>query len=343
MKRGDATKFLFAAGLIGSSLAFPFPSQSTANEVDSSQRMSQAYQKAWLLVRDNYFPPVDRRQWQHWQHAFDGQLHNRQQLFRAISTMMSALNDDYSYLMTQRNKQEHRRLVHDRHSVRANMLSDCTGYISLSSFESNDMVEQFRQAMETLSGAQAFILDLRNNHGGYIENARGIFAMLTISGEFMSYEGLSNGQRDAHHLKLRPSAWEVSDNGRVRLQPRDANLAADKPLVILVNHDTRSAAELLAGALRESGRAMLIGDTTFGKGVLQDTFSVGTGINLKLVTARYYLPDGDTPQHKGLVPDVVMKNGCLTDVDNQLHEALLFTNWAVSLRQQAHQQSMALQ
>jgi carboxyl-terminal processing protease len=338
----DATKFLLTAILIGSILTIPLHSRASDNKGDKSVSMAAVYQKAWVLVGDNYFPPLDHTRWQQWQHAFDGQIHNRHQLCQAIGSMMSSLNDDYSYLMTQNEESEHLRLVLDRHSIRTSMLSGRTGYIRLSSFEANSTVKQFRLAMKKLSRAEAYVLDLRNNHGGYISKAQPIFAMLTSSGGFMSYEGMSNGQPDVHHLKLQPNDWEIRENGMVRFQKRSANLAADKPLVVLVNHDTRSAAELLAGALRESGRALLVGDTTFGKGVLQDTFSVGEGIDLKLVTARYYLPDGDTPQQIGLVPDVVIQNETASRVDSQLDEALQFTNWAVAERHQARQQATAL-
>lgn len=343
MKLRNAKIFFIAGALLAGNLAVSSASDASQSDAVAGKReLSSAYENAWMTVRDNYFPKIDEQRWQDWREAFRGKLETRKQLRAAISAMLSSLHDDYSYILSASNKRDHQKLVDEKHAVKFRMLKRKVGYIKVSSFEPQTMVAQLREALSRLSKAQAYVLDLRNNHGGYIDYARQSFAMLTSQGKFMSYEGRQDGRTDEQRLSLTPAGWQVDANNSHSLKQRLPNLTEDKPLVVLVNKDTRSAAEMLAGALKENGRAFLVGSNTYGKGVLQDTYEIGEGIEIKLVTARYFLPDGDTPQQKGLVPDLEVENNPNSNEDFELKQAVQFGTWAIAQRIQGRRQSMAL-
>src|SRR5207253_9994412 len=115
------------------------------------------------------------------------------------------------------------------------------------------------------------------------------------------------GAGDNERFVLGDGKWQVTANGKISTSRRLPDLVGSKPLVVLVNEDTRSAAELLAGALRDNGRALVVGTATFGKGVLQNTYSLNRNLHIKVVTARYFLPDGDNVHERGLTPDVAVR------------------------------------
>jgi C-terminal processing protease CtpA/Prc len=289
------------------------------------KRYERLYQKAWQLVKDNYCDRDKLSHWDSWQHRFDGQIHTKEQLSSSIKAMLASLHDEYTYLLSPGDIDQRRREHKCRAVVSSAMLPHNIGYLKVSSFCSASMVSEFHRAMHELSGADGYVLDLRNNHGGFIQLADDLFAMLADKGTFLFYEGRHDGQPDDEQFALDSDAWQVAANGRITRQLREHNLSAGKPLVVLVNEDTRSAAELLAGSLRDNGRALVVGTQTFGKGVLQDSYSLGDGLEMKVVTAKYFLPDGINIHKRGLSPDVVVKQkssvGANKHTDCQLQQA----------------------
>jgi carboxyl-terminal processing protease len=164
------------------------------------------------------------------------------------------------------------------------ILAGQVGYLELKAFP-KWVPEELAAALEFLEaqGCQGLILDLRNNPGGYLEAALEIASLFLIEGK--------------------PVVQVV---GRDR-QARVINARGpgqDLPLVILVNKDTASAAEILAGALQDNQAALLVGTTTFGKGAIQTVFPLTNGGALKLTTDYYYTPGGQAIQGTGLKPDI---------------------------------------
>jgi carboxyl-terminal processing protease len=162
------------------------------------------------------------------------------------------------------------------------MLPGNIGYIRLDSFISSKANYEMKKALEKLSSADGVILDLRNNPGGLLANAIEIASMFLDKGIVVS---------------------TIDADGYKSSQPVTGSVVTHQPLVVLINGGSASASEILSGALRDNGRAKLIGQKSFGKGLVQaiNRLDDGSGIN---VTIAKYLTPNDTDIHKvGIVPD----------------------------------------
>jgi len=131
------------------------------------------------------------------------------------------------------------------------------------------------------------VLDLRDNPGGLLDEAVAVADAMLADGEIVRTVG-----RDQKMLE--------------RFKAERPDVLAREPVVVLVNAGSASASEIVAGALQDRGRAVLVGTRTFGKGSVQDIFELGDGGALKLTVARYYTPSGRSIQAKGIEPDVVV-------------------------------------
>ncbi len=174
-------------------------------------------------------------------------------------------------------------------SATARMDGD-VGVLRISQFNENT-AEEARTVLATLQrdnpAMRGLVLDLRNNPGGLLDSSVAISDMFLDGGEVVSQRG-----RDARSID------------RYNAEPGD--LLNGRPMVVLVNGGSASAAEIVAGALQDRGRAAVIGLTTFGKGSVQTVIPLRGGLDgaLKLTTARYYTPAGRSIQARGIVPDL---------------------------------------
>ncbi len=163
------------------------------------------------------------------------------------------------------------------------------GYIRLSVFN-DDTDRDLRAALAgfrksgRLSG---LVLDLRNNPGGLLDQAIAVSDDFLVSGEIVSTRGR---QSDDDH------AWYA----------KPGDLSAGLPIVVLINEGSASASEIVAGALQDNRRAVLLGTRSFGKGSVQTLFPLDNDGAIRLTTARYFTPDGRSIQGQGIVPDVVV-------------------------------------
>ena len=172
------------------------------------------------------------------------------------------------------------------------------GYIRISKF--NDLTAaELQKALEDLSTRipanrlRGFILDLRNNPGGVLEQAISVSSAFLRSGDIVTTRG-----RNPEDNRLFTAAQKSNDLGK------------GKPLIVLINGGSASAAEIVAGALQDRRRATVLGTRSFGKGSVQSTSPIGDGKALKLTTAFYYTPGGHSIQAKGITPDIeVMQEG----------------------------------
>src|SRR5690606_10330048 len=177
-------------------------------------------------------------------------------------------------------------------SVRSRMLEPGYGYVRLSTFQA-DTGADFRQQLDELlaqSGGRlrGLVLDLRSNPGGLLTAAVQVADELLDSGAIVSTRG-----------RAPASDTRFDATGGDRLQ--------GAPVVVLVDAGSASAAEVLAGALRDNDRARVVGSRTFGKGSVQTVLPLGNGDSVKLTTARYYTPSGRSIQASGIVPDVELQ------------------------------------
>ncbi len=186
-----------------------------------------------------------------------------------------------------------------QHSVSHKMLDQDTGYIAITSFMEST-AEDFREALKavTESGAKKLVLDLRDNGGGLLN------ACIDVADEFLD-QGIV-------------VSVEGKSQERMEYESKDGKTALKT--VVLVNENSASAAEILAAALKDNGFA-LVGQTTFGKGVIQSTNELEDGSALKLTIMEYFSPKGNAIHEKGVVPNHEVKDDENTEIDEQLQKA----------------------
>ncbi len=175
-------------------------------------------------------------------------------------------------------------------SVRSRLLEDNFGYVRITQFQANTGASLRHQLSEleasTDNDLRGLILDLRNNPGGVLNGA------ISVSDVFLS-EGVIVSTRGR----------ETEDNTEYKASSRD--YLDNTPMVVLVNGGSASASEIVAGALQDHRRAIVMGAKTFGKGSVQTILPLNNGAALKITTARYYTPSGRSIQATGIEPDVV--------------------------------------
>lgn len=173
-------------------------------------------------------------------------------------------------------------------SVRQKILDRDYGYIRITQFQ-NDTGKQFEKALTKLlnKDIKGLVLDLRNNPGGLLTAATTVADAFLDAGLIVSTKNKNTDSEDKIHAS-------------------QATLAAELPLVILINKGSASAAELLAGALQNHNRAIVVGQPSFGKGSVQSVVPLSNGDAIKLTTAHYYTPNGTSIQAKGITPDILL-------------------------------------
>ncbi len=178
--------------------------------------------------------------------------------------------------------------VKDAHLLPATLAGqDKIGYVRIEQFGENTS-DELDHALEGLeqSGMQALVIDLRNNPGGLLD------AAVDVAGKFVP-----------------PDTVIVSTKGRVASETRDYRAQAQRqhpayPIALLINGYSASGAEIVAGALKDLNRAILVGETTFGKGSVQTVQPLGNGVGLRLTMAKYYTPSKKTIHEVGITPDI---------------------------------------
>lgn len=189
-------------------------------------------------------------------------------------------------------------------SVRSQLLEPGFGYLRISQFQSrtgDDLLSEIAAWQDEHGPMDGMVLDLRNNPGGVLD------AAVEVADAFLSNGAIVSTNGRAERAESRFTAT-----------PNDALNGA--PLVVLVNAGSASAAEIVAGALQDHRRAVIMGEQTFGKGSVQSILALRNGSAVKLTTARYYTPDGRSIQAEGIVPDVEIAN--LRVADQQASEVL---------------------
>ncbi|MFO7712787.1 S41 family peptidase [Desulfosarcina sp.] len=186
------------------------------------------------------------------------------------------------------------------YSVKAELLKPGYGYIWITNFRENttgDLIEAL-QAMETDdTPMKGLILDLRDNPGGILNQAIEVSDLFLEAGEILSIKG-----RDGQNTKV--------------FRAHTDDVKRDYPIVVLINGGSASASEIVAGALQDHKRALILGTTSFGKGSVQTVETLRDGYGLKFTIARYYTPSGRSIQAKGVEPDLEVKYLTLSDTES---------------------------
>lgn len=188
-------------------------------------------------------------------------------------------------------------------SVRARMMDDQIGYVRISSFSANTGTE-IANGVKELVGQQArgIVLDLRNNPGGYLSTSVEAAAQFVDPGTVVLYQQSGNGDRKTYRTEGGGTASQV-------------------PIVVLVNKGSASASEILAGALRDNGRAILVGEKTFGKGTVQNVHELSDKSGLRVTTAQWLTPSENPIQGVGLSPDRVVEMPATATISSEATRA----------------------
>ncbi len=183
-------------------------------------------------------------------------------------------------------------------SVRSRVEQNDVGYIRVTVFNQNtmpgvvDAIKEIKQ--ETNGNLVGYILDMRNNPGGLLDQAIEVSDAFLEKGEIVSTRGRTK-----------------KDTKRDNATPGD--MAEGKPIIVLVNGGSASASEIVAGALQDHRRALVVGTTTFGKGSVQTIIPLPGHGAMRLTTARYYTPSGRSIQAEGIEPDIIIEQATLTE------------------------------
>lgn len=187
-------------------------------------------------------------------------------------------------------------------------LKDNVAYIRLRAFNEQSHNQLLKQLDKISNNVEGYILDLRNNPGGLLSQAIKITETFLDGGEIVSTKG-----RNKSDIKI--------------FNARKGDKINNKPLIILINQGSASASEIVSGALKDHKRAILIGEKSFGKGSVQSIIPLRNKGGLRLTTAKYYLPSGESIHEKGVEPDINVKKNkddfkINTKTDNQLNYAI---------------------
>ena len=199
-------------------------------------------------------------------------------------------------------------------SVKADLIDKNIGYIRLTSFNENssDQIKKRIKDLEKNKSVKAYILDLRNNPGGLLSQAISISDFFLNNGEIVSTK-----------------SRKVSENRKWFAKKGD--LTDGKTLIVLINYGSASASEIVAGALKDHKRAILLGENSYGKGSVQSIIPLKNNGAIRLTVAKYYLPSGKSISEVGVSPDIeiVEENEDFrikTKTDNQLNYAIKLIN-----------------
>ncbi len=199
-------------------------------------------------------------------------------------------------------------------SVKSEIIDENIGYIRLTSFNDNssDQIEKQIKKLKKDKNLNSFILDLRNNPGGLLSQAIKISDFFLENGEIVS----TKSRKKSENRKWFAKKGDITDG---------------KTLLVLINYGSASASEIVAGALKDHKRAIIVGENSFGKGSVQSIIPLKNRGAIRLTVAKYYLPSGKSISEVGVRPDIeVNEEGddfrIKTDTDNQLNYAIKLLN-----------------
>ena len=195
-------------------------------------------------------------------------------------------------------------------SVEAKILNEDIGYLRLKSFNSNSSKQLIEKIniFEKKQDPIGYILDLRNNPGGLLTQAINVTDFFLDDGEIVSTKGRKNFENRRFFAKKGDKL-----NG--------------KPLIVMINNGSASASEIVAGALKDHKRAIVLGENTYGKGSVQSIIPLSDGGGIRLTVSKYYLPSGKSISEVGVIPDILIEETgenfkVNSPSDNQLNYAI---------------------
>ena len=245
----------------------------------------------------------------------DGKQVQGKTLMEAVNLMRGPVGTSIEITIRRKNLKKAKiikitREIIEVRSVVSKQIKNSIGYLRLRAFNENsgNQLKNEISKIEKNKKTVGYILDLRNNPGGLLSQAVRISDFFLNDGEIVS----TNGRRNNENRKFFAQKGDKI-NG--------------KPLIVLINNGSASAAEIVAGALQDQKRAILLGETTYGKGSVQSIIPLKNRGAIRLTVSKYYLPSGKSISEVGVVPDIRIEEegeefSINTDTDNQLNYAI---------------------
>ena len=245
----------------------------------------------------------------------DGEQVQGKTLMEAVNLMRGPVGTSIEITIRRKNLKKAKiikivREIIEVRSVVSKQIKNKIGYLRLRAFNENSGTQLKNEIskIEKNKKTVGYILDLRNNPGGLLSQAVRISDFFLEDGEIVS----TNGRRSNENKKFFAKKGDAI-NG--------------KPLIILINNGSASAAEIVAGALQDQKRAVLLGETTYGKGSVQSIIPLKNRGAIRLTVSKYYLPSGKSISEVGVIPDIRIEAegeefSINTDTDNQLNYAI---------------------
>jgi hypothetical protein len=287
------------------------------------------YHYVWQKVCDDFLWRDQLYNWQSWEHKYDGKLFTVAEAKEAIDKMLASLSDGYTFMYRPPPLAKPQPGLSQGEVegpvVSFKMLAGTTiGYIQIETFMPHNVAAQTEAALTDLSkqGATAFILDLRNNSGGWLIDSFKVFSLFADSGKYATAKGWFDGKWFTEEFVLSDKGLEENGDNAKSVDAREPDLLGHRPLIILVNDKTASASEMLAGALRVNIKARLLGAKTFGKGIAQlHIFDVPFQSEMQITYEYLFQPDGNCIYKTGLHPDILVGASHTAGGDAQLEAA----------------------
>ena len=211
------------------------------------------------------------------------------------------------------------RAVIKTQSVKSKLVEQDYAYVRVTQFQEHsgeDLAKALKSMRDTNKGPfKGIVLDLRNNPGGLVNAAVGIAGTFLPKNDLVVY---TEGRAADAKMRLTVSPENYARGTDDYLKDLPADFKATR-MVVLINNGSASASEIVAGALQDHKRAVIIGTQSFGKGSVQTILPMNNGAAIKLTTARYFTPNGRSIQAKGIVPDIIVEDG--SDQSGNIREA----------------------
>lgn len=206
-------------------------------------------------------------------------------------------------------------------SVKSKLVEPGYGWVRITQFQENTVAELAKHVSGLYKEGnklQGLVLDLRNDPGGLLNGAIGVSAaFLPPDAKVVSTDGRTDDAKQ--EFKARPQDYlRGTKEDPLKTMPSEVKKV---PMIVLVNGGSASASEIVAGALQDHKRALIVGTQTFGKGSVQSVLPLPGNTAIKLTTARYYTPDGRSIQAKGIVPDIVVEDTANGSSSMRIREA----------------------
>jgi carboxyl-terminal processing protease len=215
-----------------------------------------------------------------------------------------------------------KRAVIKLHSVKSKLLEPGYAYFRVTQFQEHTGAALAAAIRDLTNRNQAdikgIVLDLRNDPGGLLNGAVAVAAAFLPKDALVVY---TDGRTEDARMRLTASPENYVANDEQDYLSALPPSIKRAPMVVLVNGGSASASEIVAGALQDHRRAVVMGTPTFGKASVQVIMPLGNGTAIKLTTARYYTPNGRSIQAKGIVPDIALEDGSRGNAALALHEA----------------------